>query len=143
MVRSYRLGPSRRLVNVVVRGLLRVGVAGRHTYLLSVPGRRSGRVRSTPVNLVEDGGRWLVAPYGEVSWVRNARAAGSVTLSRGRRREQVTVSEVAAQEAARVRQTYLRQVRVVRPFFDVSPQSPLEEYVTEAHRHPVFRIEPK
>jgi hypothetical protein len=31
---------------------------------------------------------------------------------------------------------------VVRPFFDVSPDSPLEAFGAEAPRHPVFRIEP-
>jgi hypothetical protein len=36
-------------------------------------GRRSGRLNATPVREVEEGDqRWLVAPYGEVSWVRNA-----------------------------------------------------------------------
>jgi hypothetical protein len=32
-----------------------------------------------------EGRRWLVAAYGPGNWVRNARAAGEVTLSRGRR----------------------------------------------------------
>ena len=57
--------------------------------LLTVPGRRSGRPRSTPVTLVEeDGQRWLVAS-GPAGWVTNARAAGQVELSRGRRSERV------------------------------------------------------
>jgi hypothetical protein len=67
MAKTYRLGLARRLVNVVVKGLLRVGVAGGHTYLLSVSGRRTGKTYSTPVILVENGERWLVAPYGEVA----------------------------------------------------------------------------
>jgi deazaflavin-dependent oxidoreductase (nitroreductase family) len=142
MAKSYRLGLSRRLVNALVQGLLRVGLAGGHAYLLGVPGRRSGRIYSTPVILVEDGERWLVAPYGEVSWVLNARAAGQATLSRGRHREEIKVSEVGPQESAPVLREYLRQVSVVRPFFDVSPDSPLEAFVAEAGRHPVFRIEP-
>jgi deazaflavin-dependent oxidoreductase (nitroreductase family) len=141
MAKTYRLGLTRRLVNVVVKGLLRVGVAGGHTYLLGVSGRRTGKAYSTPVILVENGARWLVAPYGEVGWVRNVRAAGRATLSRGRRREQITVSEVGAQESAPVLRDYLRQVSVVRPFFDVSPDSPLEAFVAEAGRHPVFRVE--
>jgi hypothetical protein len=103
---------------------------------------RSGRTFSTPVILVENGERWLVAPYGEVNWVRNARAAGRVTLSRGRHRDQVKISEVGSQESAPVLREYLRRVRTVRPFFDVSPDSPLEAFAAEAGRHPVFRIEP-
>jgi hypothetical protein len=93
------------------------------------------------VILVEDGERWLVAPYGEVSWVLNARAAGQATLSRGRHREEIKVSEVGPKESAPVLREYLRQVSVVRPFFDVTPDSPLEPFVAEAGRHPVFRIE--
>ena len=67
MTKAYRLGLARRLVNLLVKGLLRLGLAGGHTYLLSVSGRRSGRTYSTPVILVENGERWLVAPYGEVN----------------------------------------------------------------------------
>jgi deazaflavin-dependent oxidoreductase (nitroreductase family) len=141
VAKRYRLGFARRLVNVLVTGLLRLGLGGRGTYLLGVCGRRSGRTYSTPVILVENGERWLVAPYGEVGWVRNVRAAGRATLSRGRRREEVRVSEVGAQEAAPVLREYLGRVRVVRPFFDVSPDSPLEAFAAEAGRHPVFRVE--
>lgn len=142
MAKSYRLGLARRLVNVLVKGLLRLGLGGRNTYLLSVCGRRSGRTYSTPVIVVENGERWLVAPYGEVSWVRNVRVAGGATLSRGRSREPIKVSEVGPPEAAPVLREYLRRVRVVRPFFDASPDSPLEAFVAEAGRHPVFRVEP-
>jgi len=142
MTEAYRLGRARRLVNTLVKGLLRLGLAGGHTYLLSVSGRRSGRTFSTPVILVENGERWLVAPYGEVNWVRNARAAGRVTLSRGRQSDQVKISEVGSQESAPVLREYLRRVRTVRPFFDVSPDSSLEAFAAEAGRHPVFRIEP-
>ncbi len=38
--------------------------------------RPQDRPRTNPVTVVEhDGRRWLVAPYGPVSWVHNARAA--------------------------------------------------------------------
>jgi hypothetical protein len=42
MAVTYRLSRWRRLLNAVVRGLLRVGLGPRHTYLLTVHGRRSG-----------------------------------------------------------------------------------------------------
>jgi hypothetical protein len=52
-------------------------------YILTAPGRKSGRRFSTPVQLISDErGRWLVAPYGERSWVKNARAAGEIELAR-------------------------------------------------------------
>jgi deazaflavin-dependent oxidoreductase (nitroreductase family) len=142
MAWAYRLGLWRRLVNRIIRVLLRIGVSPPHTYLLTVRGRKSGHPYSTPVTLVEEGGkRWLVAPYGEVGWVRNARAAKQVTLTRGRRLETVRIVELSAEDTAPVLRKYLAQVPVIRPFFDVTPQSNLREFVAEASRHPVFRIE--
>ena len=92
--------------------------------------------------LVRDrGSRWIVAPYGEVSWVQNARAAGEVKLSRGRRSETVRVRELASAESAPVLKAYIARVAVTRPFFDVNPGSPIDAFVAEAPRHPVFLIE--
>jgi deazaflavin-dependent oxidoreductase (nitroreductase family) len=142
MERYYRLSLPRRLVNLLVRPLVRTGLILRHTYVLSVPGRRTGRRYSTPVTLVENGGRWLVAPYGERSWVKNARAAGWVELSRAGRTERVAVREAEAAEAAPVLRRYVEAVPVTRRFFDARPGAPLAEFEAEAHRHPVFRIEP-
>jgi len=143
VAKTYRLGASRRLVNAVVGPLTRLGLAGRHTYILTVRGRKTGRAYSTPVLLIEDGERWLVAPYGEVGWVRNARAAGEVEISRARRSEMMGIEEVASEQAAPVLEQYLKSVPVARPFFDVTPKSPLDEFVTEASRHPVFRLTAK
>jgi deazaflavin-dependent oxidoreductase (nitroreductase family) len=141
MARSYRLGFWRRIINRLIRASLRIGVSPPHTYLLSVRGRKSGQIYSTPVTLVEDSGeRWLVAPYGEVSWVKNARAAGQVTLSRGRSSETVKLVELAPEDAAPVLKRYLIQVPIVRPFFDVTPEADLRNFAAEASRHPVFRI---
>jgi len=127
-------------VNAVMGPLTRVGLAGRHAYLLTVRGRVTSKSYSTPVILVEDGERWLVAPYGEVGWVRNARAAGRVEISRAGRSEALLIEEVAPEQAAPVLKKYLKGVPVVRPFFDVKPDSAIEEFVTEAPRHPVFRL---
>src|SRR5215510_12789843 len=111
MAKTYHLSPWRRLVNDLVRGLLRVGLGPPHTYLLTVEGRRTRRVYSTPVTLVEEGGRrWLVAPYGEVAWVRNLRLAGRATLSRGRRVEEISVREIGVDDAAPVLRMYVRRV---------------------------------
>jgi len=127
-------------VNAVIGPLTRVGLAGRHTYILTVRGRKTGKAYSTPVILIEDGGRWLVAPYGEVGWVRNARAAAEVKISRAGRSETLHIEEVAPEQAAPVLKQYLESVAVARPFFDVTPDSSLDEFVTEAWRHPVFRL---
>ena len=142
MASTYRLTSARRISNALMRALLRIGIAPRETYLLTARGRRTGTPHSTPVTLVENlDGRWLVAPYGAVGWVRNVRAAGQVTLSRGRRTDELGVDEVGAQEAAPVLRAYLGKVRVVRPYFDAAPDSPLEAFTAEASRHPVFRLQ--
>jgi deazaflavin-dependent oxidoreductase (nitroreductase family) len=54
------------------------------TYLLTTTGRKTGKQLTHPVTVVahDDGRRWLVAPYGPVSSVHNARAAGRVRLGR-------------------------------------------------------------
>jgi deazaflavin-dependent oxidoreductase (nitroreductase family) len=141
MAATYSLSNLRRLLNVLVRALLRMGLGPRHTYLLTVHGRRSGTPYSTPVTLVEEGRhRWLVAPYDEVSWARNTRAAGQVTLSRGRHTETVAIAELGPEEAAPVLKRYVTELSITRPFFDAKPDSPVEAFLAEAHRHPVFRI---
>ena len=141
MAAEYRLSVWRRILNQLVSALLRLGLGPRRTYLLTVRGRRSARLYSTPVTLVEEGEkRWLVAPYGEVGWVRNARAAGEVTLSRGRGSETVSIVELGPQESAPVLKRYVTEVPITRPFFDVRPESPVENFEAEARRHPVFRI---
>jgi deazaflavin-dependent oxidoreductase (nitroreductase family) len=141
MAITYRLTFVRRLVNVIVRALLPLGLVQRGTYLLTVRGRRSGQPYSTPVTLVEEGDRrWLVAPYGPVSWVRNARASGQVTLSRGRQSETVKIVELSTTESAPVLRQYLTRVPITQQFFDATPASPVEAFAAEAPRHPVFRI---
>jgi deazaflavin-dependent oxidoreductase (nitroreductase family) len=141
MAATYRLSPGRRAANRLVRLLLKLGLMPGPTYLLTVPGRRTGRPLSTPVTLVEEGdARWLVAPYGDVAWVRNARAAGQVTLSRGRHAETVPIRELSAADAAPVLQRYVTRVPITRPYFDATPDSPLAAFEAEAPRHPVFAL---
>jgi deazaflavin-dependent oxidoreductase (nitroreductase family) len=143
LAKAYRLTPLRRVGNLLMRLLLRLGLAPRTTMLLTVPGRRSGPLRSTPVTLLEENGqRWLVAPYGQVGWVRNARAAGQVKLSRGRRSETVQVKELAPEAAAPILKTYIERVPITRPYFDAAPDAPLAAFAAEAPRHPVFQIIP-
>ena len=141
MTKSYHLSAPRRILNMLMRAFLRVGIAPAATYLLTVRGRKTGTPHTTPVTLVErEDGRWLVAPYGAVSWVRNARVAGRIRLTRGRRSEEFQIVEVSGDEAAGVLQTYVRNVRVVRPYFDAAPDSPLAAFAVEVAGHPVFRL---
>ncbi len=142
MARSYRLGPARRAVNRVMTAMLGVGLGSKSTYLLTTTGRKTRQRRTTPVILVETGGeRWLVSPYGMVGWVHNVRAAPDVSLRRGKRTEQLRAEEVDSETAGPVLQQYVRNVRVTAPFFDAKPNDPVERFVEEAGRHPVFRLE--
>jgi deazaflavin-dependent oxidoreductase (nitroreductase family) len=139
--RPYRKSYWRRALNAFVRPLAKLGLTGPRTHLLTVPGRSSGRPWSTPVSIVRMGEeRWLVAPYGDRNWVKNARAAGSVELRRGRSRDRLAVDELAPDEAVPVLREYYRLGRVTRPFFGVSLDSPDDEWLAEAPRHPVFRL---
>src|SRR5271165_949564 len=74
-----------KIFNRVFGFLVGLGLGFSHNYLLEVRGRKSGKLYSTPVDLLElDGKRYLVAPRGRTQWVRNAEAAGEVTLKKGR-----------------------------------------------------------
>jgi deazaflavin-dependent oxidoreductase (nitroreductase family) len=139
--KPYRRSPLRRGLNGLVRPLARLGLAGPRIHLLTVPGRRTGKRWSTPVSVIEaDGERWLVAPYGERNWVRNARAAGVVELRRGRRRERVALEEVVGEAAVPVLRRYYALGRFTRRAFDVDGDSSLDAWAAEASRHPVFRL---
>jgi deazaflavin-dependent oxidoreductase (nitroreductase family) len=138
-VKPYRLSPGRRAINLVVRPLARLGLTGRRTHLLTVPGRKTGRLWSTPISLIEwEGARYAVAPYGERNWVKNARAAGWVELRRGRRQERVNVEQLSPADAVPVLREYYRRSLVTHSFFDVSLASSDEEWLAEAPRHPAF-----
>lgn len=142
MTKTFRQTRLRRLGNRLITPLARLGVAGRRTHILTVRGRKSGRRYSTPVQLVlgEDGERWLVAPYGEGAWVRNARAAGEVELTRARETKRYRIEELAPDQAAPVLREYLRKTPIVKPYFAAAPDAPLEEFAAEAADHPVFRL---
>jgi deazaflavin-dependent oxidoreductase (nitroreductase family) len=132
-----------RLNDSLITTLLRAGVKLGTASLLTVRGRKSGRPHTVPVLLVErDGQRWLVAPYGVVQWVRNIRVAGRAMLTRGRRSETVSVTELPAQEAAPILKQYLviQHAADIRSYFDVTKDAPIEAFEHEAARHPVFKI---
>lgn len=63
--------------------------------LITIRGRKSGQPRTTPVAIIEvSGRRWIWAPWGEVHWVRNLRAAGRATITVRGRKEDVTATEL-------------------------------------------------
>ncbi len=141
MSSTYKLGPARRAVNVLIATMLQVGIGPASSYLLTTTGRKTGQPRTTPVILVEAyGQRWLVSPYGQVGWVHNVRATPEVSVRRGRTTQSLHAREVSADTAGPVLKRYLRQVKVTAPFFDANVDDPTLEFVAEAHRHPVFEL---
>jgi deazaflavin-dependent oxidoreductase (nitroreductase family) len=114
-----------------------------HSYLLTTRGHRTGRARRNPVLVVEhDGRRWLVAPYGAVSWVHNARAAGQVRLARRRDTRAYAIREVAGPEAGPVLQQYVQIASATRQYFQADQNDPVERFIAEAEQHPVFELTP-
>ncbi len=141
MAKTYRLSLGTRVINSLFRVLTRLGLGASYRHILTVPGRRTGRLRSTPVDVLEVAGdRWLVAGYGPARWVANVRAAGEVTLSRGRRSERLQAEEARLDEAVPVLRKYVAEIRVTRAYFDAGPEAPDEAMVAELPRHPVFRL---
>jgi deazaflavin-dependent oxidoreductase (nitroreductase family) len=142
MARTYRSTFFGRLRDRVMAFMLRRGAAPPGLYLLTVPGRKTGIPRTTPVAPLEnDEGRWLVAPYGPDGWARNARAAGRVTLRRGRTTESLVVTELQAAAAAPILKQYLAEHPfTVGAYFDVDKDAALEDFAAEAAQHPVFRL---
>jgi len=101
MAKTYRTGLGTRLVNRVFHAMVGLRLGNEYRHILTVRGRKSGKLYSTPVDIMQrDGQRWLVAPYGVTNWVRNARAAGQVILSRGRRSETLRIAELAPDHSA-------------------------------------------
>ena len=130
-----------QLFNRVVKVLVNLGGGPARFYILMVQGRKSGKWYATPVSLVMSASeRWLVSPNGEVSWVRNARTAGQVTLSRGGQRETVSIEELGVAERAPILKKYIQQDAFPRRYFEAKPEAPLAAFEVEAGRHPVFRI---
>jgi deazaflavin-dependent oxidoreductase (nitroreductase family) len=144
MAKTYRMGRVTRLINSLFRALTRLGLGASVRYVITVPGRKTGRLYSTPVDVLEvDGQRWLVAGYGPASWAVNARAAGEVTLSRGGRSQRFAVEETSPTAAVPVLRRYITEIRVTRPYFDAGPSSTDEEVAAELPRHPVFHLTPR
>lgn len=141
-VKEYQPGRWHRLENAVMSALVRAGLVP-SSYLLITRGRKSGQTRSNPVTIVEYAGRrWLVAPYGPVSWVHNARAAGRVSVIRRLDTRHYAIREASAAEAGPVLKRYVAVATATRDYFRADTDAPVDEFVAEADRHPVFELIP-
>jgi deazaflavin-dependent oxidoreductase (nitroreductase family) len=135
--------------NKVFVVMLRFGVpVSRHEapVVLTVPGRKTGKLRLTPVTPMHvDGKRYVVNGYPGAEWVRNVRAAERVTLTRGRHSEPVRMVELSAEEARPILRAFPAQVSTgvdIMKRAGVLKTGTPDELEGLAGRLPVFRIDP-
>jgi deazaflavin-dependent oxidoreductase (nitroreductase family) len=131
-----------RVFNRVFGFLVGLGLGFSHNYLLQVRGRKSGKVYSTPIDLLELGGkRFLVAPRGRTQWVRNAEAAGEVTLKKGRTEQRFRLRAIPDADKPEIFKAYLDNFkREVQRYFPVTAGSPVEAFGPLAQSYPSFEL---
>jgi deazaflavin-dependent oxidoreductase (nitroreductase family) len=132
------------VLNGLVALLARLGISLWDSRVLRVRGRKSGRLYTTPVNLLTiDGQRYLVAPRGHTQWVRNLRAAGDGELQLGRTVERFSAVEVPIEQRPSILRTYLRRWGFEAGMFfaGVNGDSPETDLARIAPDHPVFAID--
>jgi deazaflavin-dependent oxidoreductase (nitroreductase family) len=125
---------------------LGLSFGGESPVVLTVPGRKSGTPRSTPVTpMTVDGKRYVVAGFPGADWVRNARAAGQATIRRGRTEERVRMVELSAEEARPFLRVFPTEVPAGVGFMKraglVTEGRP-DEFEALAGRCAVFRLDP-
>lgn len=136
------LSPVSRLNVLALRLGLRIGTQ----HVLTLPGRKTGRMRSIPVSLVTfDSGRYVVSGEG-LDWVKNARASRWGELLRGGRRERVTLTELPLESRGPILRAFWHQVKGGRRFvarmFGLPAGATADDLQATAPRCPVFRIDP-
>ncbi|MFF3905058.1 nitroreductase family deazaflavin-dependent oxidoreductase [Streptomyces sp. NPDC001848] len=146
MATQRTISPRHRLRNGVVTLSHRIGLPFGPMHLLTVPGRKSGAPRTTPVApVVVDGTYYLLQAYPGADWVKNARAAGRGTLTRGRRSWAVRLTELPEPERGPVlREFPVQNPRGVGAFVRnglVRSGTP-DGFAEAADRCPVFRATP-
>jgi deazaflavin-dependent oxidoreductase (nitroreductase family) len=140
---SFRVpSATERVFNRVFGFLVGLGLGFSYNYLLQVRGRKSGKIYSTPIDLLELGGkRFLVAPRGHTQWVRNAEAAGEVTLKKGSKRQKFGLRALSDQEKPEILKAYLDQFRrEVQTYFPVAAGSPVEAFRELVQSYPAFEL---
>ena len=134
-----------RIFNRVFGFLVGLGVGFSYNYLLQVRGRKSGKIYSTPVDLLElNGKKFLVAPRGRTQWVRNAEAAGEVTLKKGATRKCYGLRALSDAEKPPVLKAYLDTFKKeVQRYFSIPAGSPPEAFRELSQSHPAFELIPR
>jgi deazaflavin-dependent oxidoreductase (nitroreductase family) len=132
-------------MNKVMMAVQKLGLPTGPAMVLTVPGRKSGKPRRTPMTPFHvDGGLYVVAGYPGADWPANARAAGAGVLSRGRRSRPVRIVELTAAQARPILRAFPTQVPVGVMFAKssgmVTDGTP-DEFEALAGRIAVFRFD--
>ncbi|ORV59630.1 nitroreductase family deazaflavin-dependent oxidoreductase [Mycobacterium fragae] len=138
------LKPANKVFIQMSRLGMRFG--GEGPVVLTVPGRKSGQPRSTPVTpMTVDGKEYIVGGFPGADWVANVRAAEKATVRRGRRHEHVRLVELPADEARPLLRLWPTEVPTGVGFMKrsglVTDGRP-EEFEALAGRCAVFRLDP-
>ncbi|OBF49688.1 deazaflavin-dependent nitroreductase [Mycobacterium sp. 852002-53434_SCH5985345] len=133
-------------MNKFMIAMQKLGVPTGPPMVLTVPGRKTGKARSTPMTPFRlDGQLFAVAGFPGADWARNARAAGAGTLRKGRKVQRVRITELAAEQARPVLREYPNEVPVGVAFLKRSGlvrHGHPEEVEALAGRIAVFRLDP-
>ncbi len=132
-----------KFANRAIIALNRLGVSFGTWSILSIPGRKTGKMRSTPVSVLHVNGQRYVVTGFETQWVKNARKEGRGMLARGRRSEQVVLVELPVEERSPILREFPRQVPHGVRYFEKLlnlPGDP-EALAAAAPRCPVFRLD--
>ncbi len=133
-------------MNKVMMAVQKLGIPTGPAMVLTVPGRKSGQPRSTPMTPFEfDGGLYVVAGYPGADWAANARAAGTGMLSRGRRSRPVKIIELTPTQARPILRAFPVEVPVGVAFAKRSGMvvdGTSDEFEALAGRIAVFRFDP-
>jgi len=134
-----------RIFNRTYGFLVGLGLGFSHSYLLQVRGRKSGRIYSTPIDLLKlDDKKFLVAPRGRTQWVRNAEAAGEITLKKGRARSTYRLRVLSDPEKLPILAAYLSSFKSeVQRYFPIPAGSPPEAFRDLSQSYPVFELLPR
>lgn len=136
-----------RMFTPITRPLLAAGLPLGFNGLLTVPGRKSGQPRTTPLAIIAVAGRRHVwSPWGDVHWVRNLRAAGQATITVRGQKEEVRVTELdAAERVAFFRDVVgpvARRIPFGMSFIRIVDGVDLNDPLEAAEGRPVFELHP-
>jgi deazaflavin-dependent oxidoreductase (nitroreductase family) len=133
-------------MNRFVKAMQRLGIPTGPAMILTVPGRKSGKPRSTPMTpFTHRGALYTVAGYPGADWAANARAAGAGTLTRGRKSRKIKIIELGAEESRPVLREFPVQVPVGVGFAKRSGlvrEGTEDEFEALAGKLVVFRFDP-